>query len=40
MLVSPNNGCVDLHVLVVGIARQQPEKTLENPLFAHWLKRW
>ena len=31
MLVSPNNGCVDHHVLVVVIAGQQLENTLENP---------
>ncbi len=31
MLVSPNNGCVDHHVLVVVITGQQLENTLENP---------
>jgi hypothetical protein len=31
MLVSPNNGCVDHHVLVVGTTGQQLENTLENP---------
>src|SRR5512145_299075 len=31
MLVSPNNGCVDHHVFVVVIARQQLENAFENP---------
>jgi hypothetical protein len=31
MLVRANNGGIDHHVLVVGIARQQLENTLENP---------
>ena len=34
MLVRANNGGIDHHVFVVGIARQQLENALENPALA------